>query len=87
MPVLFMKNKLNMFFVRLSCHSISKIPEKILSAYNIDLRVLLEAVNHLRWSSLSKRRSYHKAKLVFSLSMNTLPPSFFGIFHQIFDKS
>ena len=32
-----------------------------------------EAMNQLRWSSLSKRRSYHKVKLVF-LCLNSLAP-------------
>ena len=38
-----------------------------------------EAMNHLRWSSLSKRRSYHKVKLVF-LCLNSLAPSYFLAF-------
>ena len=38
-----------------------------------------EAMNHLRWSSLSKRRSYHKVKLVF-LCLNSLAPSYFLTF-------
>ena len=38
-----------------------------------------EAMNHLRWLSLSKRRSYHKVKLVF-LCQNSLAPSYFLAF-------
>ena len=38
-----------------------------------------EAMNQLRWSSLAKRRSYHKVKLVF-LCLNSLAPSYFLAF-------
>ena len=38
-----------------------------------------EAMNQLRWSSLSRRRSYHKFKLVF-LCLNSLAPSYFLAF-------
>ena len=36
-------------------------------------------MNHLRWTSLFKRRSYHKAKLVFRC-LNSLAPSYFLAF-------
>ena len=46
-----------------------------------------KAMNHLRWSSLSKRRSYHKAKLVF-LCPNSLAPSYFlAFFIRFFEHS
>ena len=38
-----------------------------------------DAMNHLRWLSLSKRLSYHKVKLVF-LCLNSLAPSYFLAF-------
>ena len=44
-----------------------------------------EAINHLRWWSLSKRRSYHKAELVF-LCLNSLAPSYLlSFFIRIFE--
>ena len=46
-----------------------------------------KAMNHLRWLSLSKRRSYHKAKLVF-LCPNSLAPSYFlAFFIRFFEHS
>ena len=42
-----------------------------------------EAMNQLRWSSLSKRRSYHHVKLLF-LCLNSLAPSYFLAFFTRF---